>query len=138
MKPIPKRPGRPKTNALGRAEQLRLAKRAQRERDRRDGHVFCQVKLRRPTAAMLRAGLGIPGFEAELGEYLNDAIVEVKRFPNLKLLCWNRGDRYLTDRDAFGLYERNWRFVDRGRLEKQERNLIDKLAAKYGNGVLNV
>ena len=87
---------------------------------------------------MLRAGLGIPGFEAELGEYLNDAIVEVKRFPNLKLLCWNRGDRYLTDRDAFGLYERNWRFVDRGRLEKQERNLIDKLAAKYGNGVLNV
>jgi hypothetical protein len=130
--------GRPRTNALPRKEQLRLAKRAQRERDRKDGRTLCQVKLREADANLLRAGLGIPGFEDELREFLADTIVDAERYENLKLLRWNRSGRYLTDREAFGLYERNWRFVDTARLDQEERGLIDKLARKYGNGVLNV
>jgi hypothetical protein len=138
MEFIERKPGRPKTSDLERREQLRVAKRAQRERDRREGRVLCQVKLRPRNAEMLRAGLGIPGFEEELREYLANTIVDVEQFPNLKLLCWNRKGKYLTDREAFGLYERNWRFVDTARLDDQERDLIDKLAGRFGNGVLNV
>lgn len=138
MKPLTRKLGRPKTNELPRKEQLRLAKRAQRERDRRDGRTLCQVKLRAADANMLRAGLGIPGFEEELREYLENTIVDAEQYENLKLLRWNRSGRYLTGREAFGLYERNWRLVDTANLDDQERELIDRLARKYGNGVLNV
>jgi len=36
------------------------------------------------------------------------------------------------------MYERNWRFVDVEHLLPQERALTDRLAARYGHGVLNV
>ena len=138
MKPAIRNRGRPRTNVLPRKEQLRLAKRAQRERDRKDGRTLCQVKLREADANMLRVGLGIPGFEDDLREFLANTIVDAERYENLKLLRWNRSGRYLTDREAFGLYERNWRLVDTAHLDEEERSLIDKLARKYGNGVLNV
>ncbi|OFZ71735.1 MAG: hypothetical protein A2W04_09155 [Betaproteobacteria bacterium RBG_16_64_9] len=64
--------------------------------------------------------------------------MDVRRFPNLQLLCWNRAGPFVTERDAFALYERNWRFVDTKRMDETERLLIERLAAKYGNGVLNV
>ncbi len=139
MKSIaPRRPGRPRVNPLPRSEQLRLAKRAQRERDRHAGLVLSQFKLRARTAERMRQALAIPGFEAELGTLLDEAIIEVRRYPNLGLLCWNRAGPFLTARDAFALYERNWRFVDTRNLGDKERELIDRLARKYGNGVLNV
>ena len=134
----PKRPGRPRISPLPRTEQLRRAKRAQRERDRKAGFVLRQFKLKKPVAERLRRALAIPGFDAELGEFLKDAIVDVRDYPNLQLLCWNRADRWLVDRDAFGLYEGDWRFVDTKNLSDSERSLIERLAAKYGNGVLNV
>ena len=138
MKPAIRNRGRPRTNVLPRKEQLRLAKRAQRERDRKDGRALCQVKLREADANMLRGGLRIPGFEDDLREFLATTIVDAERYENLKLLRWNRSGRYLTAREAFGLYERNWRLVDTAHLDEEERSLIDKLARKYGNGVLNV
>lgn len=133
-----RRPGRPRVSSLPRTEQLRRAKRAQRERDREAGFVLCQFKLKTLVADRLRHALSIPGFDAELGEFLKDAIIDVRDYPNLQLLCWNRADRWLADRDAFGLYEGNWRFVDTGNLSDRERRLIERLAAKYGNGLLNV
>lgn len=131
-------PGRPRVDVLTRTEQLRNAKRAQRERDREQGLVLYQAKLHEPTAKRLRAAFGIPGFEEQLRQYLNEVVIDVDEFPNLKLLCWNRTGKYVADRDAFGLYERNWRFVDTRHLSELERALIDRLATKYGNGVLNV
>ena len=130
------RPGRPRISPLPRAEQLRAAKRAQRERDRDAGFVLCQLKLRSQLAARLRNAFATPGFEEELEAFLDEAIIDAREYPNLELLCWNR-DRFLTSRDAFGLYERNWRFVDIKKLGDRERALIERLAAKYGNGVLN-
>jgi len=134
----PRRPGRPRVSRLPRAEQLRRAKREQRERDRKAGFVLCQFKLKRPVAERLRRALAIPGFDAALGGFLDEAIVDAREYPNLRLLCWNRADPWLAERDAFGLYEGNWRFVDAANLSGRERGLIDRLAAKYGNGVLNV
>lgn len=132
------RPGRPKTNPRPRSEQLLIAKRMQRQRDRDAGLAYCQIKLPLQTAQRLRQALAVPGFEAELEQYLDTAIVDAQRFPNLKLLCWNRVFPFVTERDAFGLYERNWRFVDAGNMPDEERALIRRLAEKYGRGVLNV
>ncbi len=56
----------------------------------------------------------------------------------MKLLCWSRRHRFVTTRDAFALYERNWRFVDEKHLGEHERTLIRRLAKRYGEGVLNV
>jgi hypothetical protein len=131
-------PGRPRTSPHPRGEQLRRAKRAQRERDRKAGLVLCQLKMRATTAARLRNALAVPMFEAQLDAYLAEAVVDARQYPNLQLLMWNRADRYLADRDAFSLYERNWRFVDRKRLEPQELALIRRLSAKYGGDLLNV
>lgn len=130
--------GRPKVNPLPRTEQVRVAKRAQRQRDRDAGLALCQVKLRREVAERLRQALAIPGFEAELERFLGEAVVEVRKFPNLKLLAWNRVDPYLTEKDAFGLYERNWKFVDTKNLNDGERELIRRLTEKWGRGVMNV
>lgn len=65
--------------------------------------------------------------------------VEVARFPQLARLTWSRpGAEALDERDAFALYEANWRFVDVERLTARERALIQQLAQRYGRGVLNV
>ena len=98
----------------------------------------CQVKLPDPVAKLLRRGLRLPGFEDDLREYLAGALVNAAQFPNLRLLCWNRKGSYLSAREAFALYERNWRLVDKDHLDEQERALIHRLAAQFGNGVLNV
>jgi len=132
------RPGRPKTNPKPRLEQLRIAKRMQRRRDRDAGLALCQVKLPQTTAQRLLHALAIPGFDAELQTFLDAAVVETRTFPNLKLLCWNRAAPFVTERDAFGIYERNWRFVDTKTMADDERALIRRLAEKYGRGVLNV
>ena len=132
------RPGRPKTNPKPRIEQLRIAKRRQRQRDREAGLALCQIKLPKNTAQRLRHALAIPGFDAQLEQFLDQAIVETRKFPNLKLLCWNRAAPFLTERDAFGLYERNWRFVDTKTMPQDERALIRRLTEKYGRDVLNV
>jgi hypothetical protein len=64
--------------------------------------------------------------------------IEVAAYANLAALCWNRRDRFISGKEAFRLYERNWRFVDRRRMKPAERALIEALARAYGNGVMNV
>lgn len=59
-------------------------------------------------------------------------------FPQLALLAWNRAVRTIGEAEAFALYERNWRFVDVGTLTAKETELISRLTAEYGHGVLNV
>jgi hypothetical protein len=135
---VVRKPGRPKVNPLPRTEQIRVAKRAQRQRDREAGLVLCQLKLRKETAERLRCAVAIPGFENELEKFLADEIVELRKFPNLQLLAWNRVDPYLTARDAFGLYERNWKFVDVKNMPDAERELIRGLTQRWGRGVMNV
>lgn len=136
--PVPPRTrGRPRKNPLPRHEQLRLAKRAQRSRDRAAGRVLCQVKLSPAVSERLRHALTFPDFESRLERFLEDEVIDAREYPELALLCWNRADRFLPAREAFALYERNWRFVDAARLSPQERGLVDRLVQRYGNGVLN-
>lgn len=138
LRPAPARPrGRPRTNPLPRNEQLRLAKRAQRARERTAGLTLCQVKLSKPTSERLRHALMLPGFEGELARFLEEAVIDVREYPELALLCWSRSDRFVPAQEAFALYERNWRFVDQVRLKARERALIGRLAQRFGNGVMN-
>ena len=133
----PRAPGRPRTSPLSRAEQLRAAKRAQRERDRRRGLVACSLRLQREDAERLRAGMARPEFQRRLRAFLDEQLVPVDQFDNLAELMWNRTERYLTEEEAFRIYERNWRYVDKRRMKPAERALIDRLVREYGNGVLH-
>ncbi|MXW34388.1 MAG: hypothetical protein F4X11_02980 [Acidobacteria bacterium] len=76
-------------------------------------------------------------FVDRLHAFLRRELLLVDDYPALKLLCWNRRIRYITRRDAFALYERNWRFVDLAGAPKRERMLIDDLAREFGNGLIN-
>jgi len=65
--------------------------------------------------------------------------VRVEDYAQLRDLCWNRpANTVLAGQDALALYERNWRFVDTKALTVEEKNLLDLLVARYGNGALNV
>ena len=130
--------GRPKTSALSRAEQLRRAKRAQRERARALGLVHYQIALPRAEAERLKAGVRQPDFARRLKAFLQETVIVVDDYANLKSLCWNRAERYLAAEEAFHLYERNWRHVDRKNMSDAEAALIARLKERYGNGVLNV
>ena len=58
-------------------------------------------------------------------------------WPELARLAWNRDPaRPIPGAEAFGLYEANWRHVDRAALTQAERDLIEALAERYGAGHL--
>jgi hypothetical protein len=134
----PARAGRPRTSTLSRREQLRHAKRAQRARERAAGVAVVPLKLAKRDAERLRVAMARPEFVRELRGLLDETLIDIKAYGNLAALCWNRRERYLRPEEAFKLYERNWRLVDTRRMPPAERALIERLKARYGNGVLNV
>lgn len=66
------------------------------------------------------------------------ATINVDEYPQLSMLCWNRKTRVTDEAETLQLYEAGWRFVDKNNLTTNELELIQRLAAEYGNGVLNV
>jgi hypothetical protein len=132
-----RKPGRPKTSKLTRAEQLRRAKRRQRVRQRAAGIVHVQLAVPRELAEKMavarRAGL----LTQSLGEALDRTVIRVHDYPQLADLAWNRDDEFIPAREAFQLYERNWRFVDANALVPGERRLLKRLKAQFGGGVMN-
>jgi hypothetical protein len=120
-----------------RREQLRLAKRAQRERERHSGLAHVQLRLPAALAEKLTAAARQDGFEELLDRALDDALVNITDYPALSEIAWNRSDQWISARDALRLYERNWRFVDTGRLDPHERVLIERLSARFGGGPLD-
>ena len=61
-------------------------------------------------------------------------------YPQLRQLAWQVGDRppVLTPREALGLYERNWRHVQKSALEPREMALLDALRQVFGAEFLGV
>ena len=115
--------------------KLQLAKRG---REQTAGEELVALKLAARDAERVRAAMARPEFTSRLRGLLDDALVEIAAYENLAALCRNRRDRYLGAEEAFRLYERNGRLVDQRRMKLAERALIERLAARYGNGVLNV
>jgi hypothetical protein len=123
--------------SLARGEQLRRAKRAQRERERRAGLVNVQLVLPRDIACKLAVARRAADFPDLLDDALDQLIVHLPDYPQLRDLAWNRTDEYIPAKEAFQLYERNWRFVEPGRLDPKESALIDRLKARFGGGLIN-
>ena len=124
--------GRPRTSALTRTEQLRPAKRAQRERDAKAEKVEVRLKLPRALAQRLALAARQPGFVDALTHLLESQIIDADDYPELKLLCWNRRGNLLSAEDAWRLYERNSRFVEFSQLNSAEKKLIARLSARFG------
>ncbi len=120
-----------------RREQLRAAKQRQRSRDRSAGFRLYQIKLPSDLCERLKAGMREPRFVDRLHGFLREELIPVDDYPGLRLLCWNRRAPYVTRREAFALYERNWRFVDARAAPEHERALIDALAHEFGHGLIN-
>ena len=64
--------------------------------------------------------------------------VRLADYPQLRQLAWHRQGETLTETEAFALYERNWRHIDRSTLEPAEREFIARLVTHYGKGALLV
>lgn len=132
------RRGRPRTNPLPRADQLRLAKRVQRARDRGIGLQTVALKLPRDQAESLRVVARLAGFQDELQDFLAERVVRVADYPMLRDLLWTgRRREFLPAQEAFDIYERNWRFVNPAELVDAEKALIERLRRRFGGGLLN-
>ena len=120
-----------------RRRQLRLAKRAQRSRQRQGGLVPCQVVVPMALAAPLREVAKRPDLTEALRAWLSLEAIEIAAWPQLQLLCWGRHDEWVSGADALAIYERNWRFATPGNLTAAEAELIRGLVKRHGNGVFN-
>ncbi len=130
-----RRPGRPRSSGLTRTEQLRLAKRAQRARERQAGFAETRLKLPDAVAERLAFAARQEGFVASLAVFLQDEIIEIAAFPQLHLLCWSRSTKFITSANAWSLYERNRRFVELATMIKEERSLLHALSQRFGGGI---
>jgi len=131
------RRGRPRTSNIDRAEQLRRAKRAQRERQRAAGLVGVELRVPAPLAKRLRTAAGSATFAADMDRLLDELVLDIERWPRLRELAWNRKDRWIPAPEALSLYERNWRFIEGEPIGEDEAALIERLKARYGGGLLN-
>jgi hypothetical protein len=132
-----RRRGRPKTSKVPRAEQLRRAKRAQRARQRRANIAEVQLVLPASLASKLAVARRSPDFTQQLETVLDRLVLRLADYPQLRDLAWNRVDEYIPAREAFQLYERNWRLLDAPALDERERALIERLKADLGRAEIN-
>ncbi len=65
--------------------------------------------------------------------------IRIGDYPELRLIAWTfTEDTLLTEEEIFGIYERNWDYVQTDKICAEEQNFIDRLTVKYGNGIMNV
>ena len=120
-----------------RREQLRLAKKRQRAREKQRGLATYQLRLPHRLAEKLKAGGKRAGFVEALQAFIDHEVLCIDDYDNLRLIAWNRAGRFMTRAEAFQLYECNWRHVDQTGMDAEERELIAQLAQEHGNGVIN-
>jgi transcriptional regulator with XRE-family HTH domain len=65
--------------------------------------------------------------------------IRLADYPMLREVAWSTDDEAeLTPQEAFALYERNWRHIDRDAMGPRERGLVEHLTKTVGHGVLLV
>ncbi|MGE5864243.1 MAG: helix-turn-helix domain-containing protein [Rhizobacter sp.] len=66
--------------------------------------------------------------------------IRLKHYPQLRGLAWHIRDdeAELTPEEAFELYERNWRYLDKEAILPREHALIERLKQNVGQGVMLV
>jgi transcriptional regulator with XRE-family HTH domain len=67
------------------------------------------------------------------------AVIRLADYPLLREIAWSTDPQAeLSPTEAFAIYERNWRHLDRDAMGAKERKLLARLTATVGNGVLLV
>jgi len=91
-------------------------------------------------SALAAVGLSLQVLEPEAAPAPRvPAVVRLDDYPALKQLAWQLpGVNELGPAQALDLYERNWRHLDRERLEPRERRLLQALVDELGGGRLLV
>jgi len=65
--------------------------------------------------------------------------IRLADYPRLREIAWSTDPAAsITPAEAFALYERNWRHLDRDAMDPKEQDLIARLTATVGKGVLLV
>lgn len=93
--------------------------------------------------------LGALGLEIQVGDVAAAPVgveappvpqrIRLADYPQLQRLAWHApGLTELTPAEALGLYERNWRHLDREALDPKERALLDALTQQEAGGRLLV
>jgi len=123
-------------NAL-RQKQLRNAKQRQRNRDKANGFSLYQIKLPARLVGKLKVGMRDETFVTRLFDFVDLEVIDVREYPTLKLLCWNRDQIFMTRKEAFHVYEGNWRHVVENRMDQIELDLLVALKNEFGRGVIN-
>lgn len=62
--------------------------------------------------------------------------VDATIYPQLRLLLWDRNNKNLTEKEAFYIYEKNARYLERDTITTEEAKFLDMLTHKYGHGVM--
>jgi transcriptional regulator with XRE-family HTH domain len=68
----------------------------------------------------------------------DSAGIKLDAYPQLRQLAWHRDGGTVTEDEAFALYERHWRHLDRDGLSPAEQALITRLTERQGKGALLV
>lgn len=68
---------------------------------------------------------------------MEDEAIDVREYPELALLCWNRALPFISPEDALRLYEREWRLIDPARMAPRELELLRRLTDEFGEDVIN-
>jgi transcriptional regulator with XRE-family HTH domain len=67
------------------------------------------------------------------------ARIQLAEYPMLREIAWSTDPMAsLTPAEAFAIYERNWRHLDRDAMGPKEQDLVARLTATVGKGVLLV
>ena len=62
-------------------------------------------------------------------------VITLANYPQLKSLAWHvQGAESLTPRQAWDIYVRNWRHIDKAEISPEEKQLIEQLRAKFELG----
>lgn len=120
-----------------RKQQLRLAKQRQRARERQAGYDLYQVRLEAHLIKKLKIGMRDPEFVEQFSRFLESEIIDIRAYPNLNLVAWNRHQPLMTRQTAFRLYERNWRLLSSDDFDVDERDFLDELKSEFGRGVIS-
>lgn len=75
-------------------------------------------------------------FIAPAKKRVRNITIDASKYPQLKMMLWDRREKKLKERDAFYIYEKNIKFIDNLNIEPSELKLIQNLTKKFGNGVM--
>lgn len=91
---------------------------------------------------MAALGLQLPAANPPASTNAQESIptkIKLDEFPQLRQLAWQiHGTETLTPLEARDIYERNWRHLDKNKLEDRERQLIHALRDGLGGDFSDV